>query len=89
MEMAAVDCIERHLAAGQASLGIRIEVSHTAATPPGQTVTAKAILTEIDGRKHTFSIEAWDGVEAIGTAAHTRIVVDAKRFEARLAAKSS
>jgi predicted thioesterase len=88
MEKAAVDCVERHLAPGEASLGVRIEVSHTAPTPPGLTVSATATLTAVEGRKLTFAIEARDDVEPIGTATHIRVVVDAKRFDARLARKS-
>lgn len=87
MEKAAVACVEPHLAPGETSLGVHIEVSHSAATPPGQTVTARAKLTAIDGRKLTIAIEAHDAVEPIGKATHTRIVVDVARFEARLSKK--
>lgn len=87
MEKAAVDCVERRLAPGEASLGIRLELSHTAATPPGLTVSATATLIEIDGRKLTFAIVARDALETIGEARHTRIVVDTERFEAKVAAK--
>lgn len=88
MEKAAVACVEPYLAPGEASLGVHLEVSHTAATPPGQTVSARAVLTAVDGRKLTFAIEAQDAVEPIGKATHTRIVVDAARFKSKLAAKS-
>ncbi|MDQ8700515.1 thioesterase family protein [Hyphomicrobium sp. LHD-15] len=88
MEAAAVDCVERHLAPGQATLGVHLDVSHTAATPPGLSVTAKATLVAVDGRKLSFEIEARDPYEKIGTARHTRIIVDTKRFEAKVASKS-
>lgn len=88
MERAAVACVEARFAPGQASLGVHLEVSHTAATPPGQTVSARAVLTAVEGRKLTFAIEARDTVEPIGKATHTRIVVDAARFQAKLAGKS-
>jgi len=89
MEAAAVDCIERHLAPGQASLGVHLDVSHTAATPKGLTVSATATLTAIDGRKLTFAIEARDSMEVIGKALHTRVVVDAARFAAKVASKTT
>lgn len=88
MEQAAVDCVEHRLAPGEATLGVNLDVSHTAATPPGVAVEATATLTAIDGRKLVFSIVARDAVEPIGKATHTRIVVDAERFKAKLAAKS-
>jgi fluoroacetyl-CoA thioesterase len=87
METAAVDCVERHLAPGEASLGVHLDVSHTAATAPGQVVSARATLTQIDGRRLIFMIEAWDAVETIGKATHTRVVVDIARFTSKLAAK--
>lgn len=89
MEKAAVDCVERHLAPGEASLGVHLDVSHTAATRPGEVVSARATLTQIDGRKLIFAIEARDPAQSIGKATHTRVVVDVARFEAKLAAKSS
>lgn len=88
MEAAAVACVEPHLAPGQATLGIEIAVRHIAATPPGMAVTARAELTAVDGRKLTFAIEARDAAELIGTATHTRIVVDVARFNSKVADKA-
>jgi predicted thioesterase len=89
MEKAAVDCVERYLAPGEASLGVHLDVAHTAATPQGLAVSATASLTAVDGRKLTFAIEARDSVEVIGRASHTRIVVDADRFSAKIASKAT
>jgi len=88
MEAAAVDCLEGHLPENYQSLGVQLNVAHTSPTPIGFTVTAKATLKEVNGRKLTFDITASDGVEQIGSGVHTRIVVDTPRFMARLAAKS-
>lgn len=88
MEAAAVDCLEGHLPENYQSLGVQLNVAHTAPTPIGFTVTAKATLKEVNGRKLTFDVTASDGVEQIGSGVHTRIVVDTPRFMARLAAKS-
>ena len=88
MESAAVNALENRLADGQASVGVRIEVQHLAATPVGQQVRAKAILREINGRRLTFHIEAWDDTEKIGEAEHERMVVDRDRFESRVASKN-
>ena len=89
MEQAAVACVEPHLAAGEASLGVHLDLSHTAASPPGERVSARATLTGVEGRKLSFLIEAWDSIESIGKATHTRIVVDVARFRSKLAAKCS
>jgi predicted thioesterase len=88
MEGACVACVEHLLPPDHQSLGTHLDVHHIAATPEGLTVTAKARLTAVDGRKLTFAVEAHDGVETIGKGVHTRVVVDTPRFMARLTAKS-
>jgi predicted thioesterase len=87
MEAAAVDCVERLLAEGRESLGVRIQVDHTAGTPVGLAVTATAELEEVDGRKLVFYVEARDAREVIGKGRHERVVVDAERFRAKVRAK--
>jgi predicted thioesterase len=87
MEAAAVDCVERLLAEGQESVGVRIEVDHTAATPIGLAVTATAELKEADGRSLVFHVEARDPYEIIGKGLHRRVVVDAARFRAKVRTK--
>ena len=88
MEAAAVDCVERLLAEGQESLGVRIEVDHTAGTPIGLAVTATAELKEVDGRRLVFYVEARDAREIIGKGRHVRVIVDAERFRAKVRAKA-
>lgn len=88
MEGAAVDCVESLLPDDHQSLGTHLDVHHIAATPEGLTVTARARLTAIDGRKLTFAVEAHDGVETIGKGTHVRVVVDTPRFMSRLAQKA-
>lgn len=88
MEGAAVDCVEKFLPSEHISLGTHLDVHHIAATPKGLTVTARATLMAIDGRKLTFAVEAHDGVEMIGKGTHTRVVVDSPRFKARLDLKA-
>lgn len=87
MEAASVACVEVHLPPGYQSLGTQLTIAHTAPTPEGLTVTATATLTAIDGRKLSFDVAAHDGIEAIGSGSHTRVVVDTPRFSARLDAK--
>lgn len=87
LEAAAVAALDGALAPGQTTVGVRLDVRHTAATPVGMTVTARATLQEIDGRRLVFAVEAHDEVEPVGAGVHERFVVDAARFEARAAAK--
>jgi len=87
MEGAAVQALRGGLAPGQTTVGGHIDVRHLAATPVGVGVHARARLTEVDGRKLTFHIEAWDDLEPIGEAVHERMVIDEARFVARAQAK--
>ncbi|HVZ04491.1 thioesterase family protein [Hyphomicrobium sp.] len=88
MEAAAVDCVEAQLPQDHQSLGVHLDVTHSAPTPLGLTVTATATLASVDGRKLVFDVAATDGIDQIGSGRHTRVVVDTARFLARLAAKS-
>ena len=84
MEYAAKELVKPILAEGQTTVGTRMEVSHLKATPVGNEVRAKAKLLEIQGRKVSFTIEAYDGEALIGKAVHERAVVDRERFMAGL-----
>jgi fluoroacetyl-CoA thioesterase len=89
MEGAAVEALKGRLDAGQTSVGGRIDVRHLAATPIGMRVRAVAELTEVDGRRLVFQIEAWDEEEQIGQAVHERFIIDEERFIARVESKGS
>jgi fluoroacetyl-CoA thioesterase len=80
MENAAVRALEGHLPSGQTTVGGRIDVRHMAATPVGMVVRAKAELVEVEGRKLSFHIQAWDEVELIGEASHLRFIVEESAF---------
>lgn len=89
MEAAACAAIDPHLAKTHTSLGLKINVLHSAPTPAGLTVTATAELVEVSGRKLSFKITAHDGHGDIGSGTHTRVVVDRARFNASVEAKRS
>ena len=56
MEHAAVLAGDSQLPEGYSTVGISMNVKHLSATPIGLTVRAKAVLTEQDRRKLTFTI---------------------------------
>ena len=72
---------------GETTVGVRIEIEHVAATPPGLTVRAKAVLERIDGRKLVFALSAEDEREPIGTGRHERVRVRAGPFLERVNGK--
>lgn len=75
LEETAIGCVAPTLEDGAGTVGTRVDVQHLAATPVGLTVTARAELTEVDGRRLVFAVEASDGVEVIGRGTHERFVV--------------
>ena len=87
MEQAAIEAIRPFLDAGESSVGMKIDVSHTAATPPGHKVRAEAELTKAEGRRLEFSVRAFDEVEQIGSGAHSRAVIDSAKFNDRIKTK--
>ena len=87
MERAAVNGLAPYLAPGQQSVGTMVNVKHLAATPVGATVTARAKLLSVDGRRLFFKVSAHDGTDLIGEGTHERALIDLAKFEQRVAAK--
>ena len=73
-----------HLDKGEGSLGVHVNISHQAATPPGLTVTVNAECTNVRGPRVSFHIRAHDGVDLIGEGEHERFIVKWDRFNARV-----
>jgi fluoroacetyl-CoA thioesterase len=69
------------------TVGTQVTISHTAPTPPGMTVTVKGKLENIDGRKLSFSIEAFDDTDRISAGTHDRFIILAEKFNAAVAKK--
>lgn len=69
------------------SVGTHVDFSHVAATPPGMTVTVDCEVIAVEGRKVRFFARAHDGHDLISEGRHERAVIDAARFNDRLAAK--
>src|SRR5580698_4559673 len=87
IEAAALAAIEHLLPTGHQSLGIHLDVSHTAATPIGLRVTATAEVLRVEGRTITFRVDARDEFEPIGGGTHQRVVVSVERFDERVQRK--
>ncbi|MBS0241951.1 MAG: thioesterase family protein [Proteobacteria bacterium] len=88
MEGACTKVLSPHLDPNEGSLGIHVNVSHLAATLPGQTVTVTATIEKVEGRKVTFRVVAHDGLDKIGDGTHVRAIVPWDRFKAGVGAKA-
>lgn len=84
MEQAACECIATGLEEGQTSVGTQISAEHTEASPLGAKIRAKATIENVDGRKVSFSVTAHCGESQIGKGAHTRVIINTKRFMSKL-----
>lgn len=69
-----------HLSGEEISVGTHINVSHTAATVPGQTVTVEVTCTKIEGRMIEWAVTARDERDVIATGTHQRAVLNRGRF---------
>ncbi len=83
MENAAINAIKEKLPAGKSSVGTRVDISHTAATPVGLQVTAFAKLIEVDRKRLVFEVTAEDNHGQVGQGRHERFIVDLEKFMAK------
>lgn len=86
MEAASVHAIDALLPEGHMSVGIHVDVRHLKATPVGQTVRARSEVVEVNGKRVTFRVQAWDEKQLIGEGTHKRAIVELARFEQGLKA---
>ena len=87
MEEATCNSLEGRLEDGRSSVGVSMEVQHSAASPVGIKVWAESELTKIDGKMLTFTVTAYDEAGVIGTASITRCIIRSESFVARCNAK--
>ena len=89
-EWACIQTINPHINwPAEQTVGIDIKLSHIAATPPGLTVTVNGKLETVEGRKLVFSLVADDGIDKISEGTHDRFIIDAAKFNAKMAAKAA
>ncbi len=88
IEWACMEALAPHLEPGEGSVGTLVNVTHTAATPPGMEVTVHVRCLEVDGQRTVWEIEAKDEVDVIGKGTHERFCIDFDRFNARVAKKA-
>lgn len=87
MELAAIDALKPFLEPGEMSVGVTVNVQHTAATPEGWKVRAEAEVIRVEGRRVEFEVRAFDEKEQIGNGTHLRAIVERSKFDERFASK--
>jgi predicted thioesterase len=87
MERTCRNLVLQFLDAGYDTVGTHVDVRHLAAAPMGASVTFRAEITGVDGRKVNFRIEASDEKEKVGEGLHERTVINVQKFATKMAAK--
>lgn len=84
MENAAMNAVADKLPEGATTVGCEINIRHTRASGKGRHIRATATLMDIDGRRLTFEITAYDCDGEIGHGTHIRVIVDKERFMSKI-----
>ena len=84
MENAAMMAVALHLDEGDTTVGSMISTTHLKPSKIGRSISAVAELTEVEGRKLTFKITAYDADVVIGEGDHIRYIVNREKFLAKL-----
>ena len=87
IESAAAELVEKNLPHELTSVGIALNVRHTAPTPLAMKIRAEVKIISVDGRKIIFEVAAFDARGEIGRGTHERFVVDRKKFQSKAEAK--
>ena len=70
------------------TVGIHVNFSHVAATPPGLRVHILGDLTQINGKKLSFTLKADDGVDLISEGTHDRFIINRSIFAEKMHEKA-
>ena len=87
MENVCAESVQGYLPDGSGTVGISLDVKHTAATPVGMEVRCESELTGIDRRRLVFTVAAYDEAGEIGRGTHERVIIDNERFMEKVNAK--
>lgn len=87
MELTSRENVAPLLNPGEDTVGVSVNIKHLAPTPVGMKVRVVSRLVDVEGRIYSFEVEAYDEVEKIGEATHTRASVTITKFASRIDAK--
>jgi fluoroacetyl-CoA thioesterase len=88
IEWACMEALAPYLEEGERSVGTSINITHSAATPPGMMVTAEVRCLEVNGKRTVWEVEVHDEVDVISKGTHERFTVKLEQFNDRLKAKA-
>ena len=80
MEIASLNCVQKHLPQGETTVGTMVCVKHLAPAPVGAKVKVETELVKVEGRRLLFRVRAWWGETLIGEGEHERYIVNTAKF---------
>ena len=80
MELAAAQVLRPLLADGELSVGVTVDVTHSAATALGDTIRATATYFGREGKLYIFEVTAEDAAGEIGRGTHRRAIISTSRL---------
>ena len=89
MEKTSAAVVRPYLAEGDTTVGTLVNIRHLSATPVTGTIRCESELTEVDRKRLTFRVTAFDDAGLIGEGSHERFIVTAEKFMAKTNAKLS
>jgi len=89
MEIAAARVLQPLLGPGELSVGVAVDVTHSAPTPLGAQVTATARYAGRDGKLFLFEVSAADPAGEIGRGWHKRAIVSSEHLQSGAARRIS
>ena len=89
MEIAASRVLKPLLGPGELSVGVTVDINHTAPTPLGAEVTATARYAGREGKLFLFEISAADRGGEVGRGWHKRAIVSSERLQSGAAKRVS
>ena len=88
MEVAASRLLIPLLGPGELSVGVTVDITHTAPTPLGAEVTATARYAGREGKLFLFEVSCADKGGEVGRGWHKRAIVSSKRLQAGAAKRA-
>ncbi len=84
MENIAWSLMELYVGDAQTTVGTKLELNHTAATPVDGQVEIEVELAEQDGRRIVFRFSASDERGPVANGIHERFIVNSDKFMAKV-----
>jgi len=84
MEKTCLNSVLNDLPDGFGTVGTKVNIVHTKATPVGMKVTCESKLIEVDRKRLVFEVIAKDEEGEIGRGEHERFIINVNKFMAGL-----